>query len=37
MVAIRGNKMVSVPLKKVVGKRKTVDTELMEIAATFCG
>jgi 6-phosphofructokinase 1 len=37
MVAIRGNEIVSVPLKDVVGKRKTVDPKLYEIAATFCG
>jgi len=36
MVAIKGNKMVSVALKDVVGKRKTVDPKLYEIAATFC-
>jgi 6-phosphofructokinase 1 len=37
MVAIRGNEIVSVPLKDVVGKRKTVNPTLYEIAATFCG
>jgi phosphofructokinase-like protein len=37
MVAIQGNTMVSVPLKDVVGKRKTVDLNLYEIAATFFG
>jgi len=37
MVAIQGNAMVSVPLKEVVGKRKTVDLKLYEIAATFFG
>lgn len=37
MVAIQGNAMVSVPLKDVVGKRKTVDLNLYEIAATFFG
>jgi phosphofructokinase-like protein len=37
MVAIQGNTMVSVPLKDVVGKRKTVDLKLYEIAATFFG
>src|SRR4030065_320673 len=37
MVAIQGNAMVSVPLKDVVGKRKTVDLKLYEIAATFFG
>jgi len=37
MVAIKGNKMVSVPLKEVIGKRKTVDLELYEIASVFFG
>ena len=37
MVAIQGNAMVSVPLKDVIGKRKTVDSKLYEIAATFFG
>jgi 6-phosphofructokinase 1 len=37
MVAIRGNKIVSVPLKNVVGKRKTVDLELYDIASVFFG
>jgi len=37
MVAIQGNTIVSVPLKTVVGKRKTVDLKLYEIAATFFG
>jgi ATP-dependent phosphofructokinase / diphosphate-dependent phosphofructokinase len=37
MVAIQGNAMVSVPLKDVAGKRKTVDLKLYEIAATFFG
>jgi 6-phosphofructokinase 1 len=37
MVAIQGNAMVSVPLKDVVGKQKTVDLKLYEIAATFFG
>jgi phosphofructokinase-like protein len=37
MVAIQGNAMVSVPLEDVVGKRKTVDLKLYEIAATFFG
>jgi 6-phosphofructokinase 1 len=31
MVAIQGNKIVSVPLKDVVGKRKTVDLKLYEL------
>jgi len=37
MVAIQGNKIVSVPLKDVVGKRKTVDLKLYEIATVFFG
>ena len=37
MVAIQGNAMVSVPLKDVIGKLKTVDSKLYEIAATFFG
>jgi len=37
MVAIRGNKIVSVPLKDVIGKRKTVDMELYNIASVFFG
>ena len=37
MVGIHGNAMVSVPLKDVVGKRKTVDLKLYEIATTFFG
>ncbi len=37
MVALRGNKIVSVPLKDVIGKRKTVDLELYEIAKVFSG
>jgi len=37
MVAVQGNKMVSVPLRDVVGKRKTVDLELFDIASVFFG
>jgi 6-phosphofructokinase 1 len=37
MVAIKGNRIVSVPLKNVVGKRKTVNLELYEIAKVFFG
>lgn len=37
MVAIKGNKIVSVPLKDVVGNRKTVDLELYDIASVFFG
>jgi hypothetical protein len=36
-VAIQGNTMVFVPLKDDIGKRKTVDSKLYEIAATFFG
>jgi hypothetical protein len=37
MVAIKGNAIISLPLKDVVGKRKTVDLKLHEIATTFFG
>lgn len=37
MVAIKGNDIVSVPLKDVIGKRKTVDLELYKIAQVFFG
>jgi len=37
MVALRGNRITSVALKEVVGKRKTVDLELYEIAKVFFG
>jgi len=37
MVAIKGNRIVSVPLKDVIGKRKTVDLELYDIASVFFG
>jgi 6-phosphofructokinase 1 len=37
MVAIQGNAMVSVPLKDVINKLKTVKPELYDIAATFFG
>ena len=37
MVAIKGNKMASASLKEVVGKRKTVDLELYDIASVFFG
>jgi len=37
MVAIKGNSMFSVALKDVVGKRKTVDLELYDIASVFFG
>ncbi len=37
MVALKGNKIVSVLLKEVAGKRKTVDLELYDIASVFFG
>jgi 6-phosphofructokinase 1 len=37
MVALKGNNVVSIPLKDVVGKRKTVDLELYDIASVFFG
>lgn len=37
MVALRGNKIVTVPLKDIVGKRKTVDLKLYDIAKIFFG
>jgi phosphofructokinase-like protein len=37
MVAIKGNKIVSIPLEDVVRKRKTVDLELYDIASVFFG
>jgi ATP-dependent phosphofructokinase / diphosphate-dependent phosphofructokinase len=37
MVALQGNAIISVPLKDVVGKRKTVDLKLYELATTFFG
>jgi 6-phosphofructokinase 1 len=37
MVALKGNKITSVPLKEVVGRRKTVDLELYDIASVFFG
>lgn len=37
MVALKGNKIGSVLLKDVVGKRKTVDLELYKIASVFFG
>lgn len=35
MVALKGSKIVSISLKNVIGKRKTVDLELYEIARVF--
>lgn len=37
MVALKGNKIVSVSLKDVVGKKKKVDLKLYEIAKVFFG
>ncbi|HVP26515.1 MAG TPA: 6-phosphofructokinase [Candidatus Bathyarchaeia archaeon] len=37
MVALQANKIVAVPLKDVIGKRKTVDLELYKIASVFFG
>jgi 6-phosphofructokinase 1 len=37
MVAIKGNEIVSVPFKEVVGKRKPVDLKLYDIASLFFG
>lgn len=37
MVALQGNKIVSVPLAAAVAKLKTVDPELFEIAKVFFG
>lgn len=37
MVALQGNKIVPVPLRDVIGKRKTVDLELYDIASVFFG
>ncbi len=37
MVAIKGNMIVSVPLKDIIGKRKTVNLELYNIASVFFG
>jgi 6-phosphofructokinase 1 len=37
MVALKGNKIVSVSLEKVIGKRKTVDLRLYDEASVFFG
>jgi 6-phosphofructokinase 1 len=37
MVALQGNRIVSVPLKEVIGKRKKVDLELYKTAKVFSG
>jgi ATP-dependent phosphofructokinase / diphosphate-dependent phosphofructokinase len=37
MVALKGNKIVPIPLGNVIGKRKTVDLELYDQASVFFG
>jgi 6-phosphofructokinase 1 len=37
MIALQGNKIVSIPLKDAIGKRKTIDLELYDIANVFFG
>ena len=37
MVAIRGNKILSVELKDIIGKRKTASLELIDVAKVFFG
>ncbi|MFW6117856.1 MAG: 6-phosphofructokinase [Thermoproteota archaeon] len=37
MVALRGNKIIPVPLKDIAGKQKTVDLELYDVARVFFG
>lgn len=37
MVCLQGNKIISVPIEKAVGKLKTVDMDLYEIAKVFFG
>lgn len=37
MVGLKGNEITSVPLLEVVGKRKTVDPKLYEVAKVFFG
>jgi 6-phosphofructokinase 1 len=37
MVALKGNNIVSVPLKDIIGKRKTVSLELYDMASVFFG
>ncbi len=37
MVSLQGNVIISVPIEKAVGKLKTVDRELYEIAKVFFG
>jgi len=35
MVALRGNKITDVPLEEIAGKRKEVDSDLLELAEIF--
>jgi 6-phosphofructokinase 1 len=37
MVALKGKDITSVPLKDVIGKRKTVDLQLYDLAQIFFG
>jgi 6-phosphofructokinase len=37
MASLQGNKIVSVPIEKAVGKLKIVDPELYEMAKIFFG
>ena len=37
MVALQGNEIVSILLKGVIGKRKTVDLEFYEMSKVFFG
>jgi hypothetical protein len=37
MVALQGNKIVSIELEEAVSKSKTVDMELYDIAKVFFG
>ena len=37
MVALQGNKIVSIELEEAISKSKTVDMELYEIAKVFFG
>ena len=37
MVALKGNKIISVKLKDVIGKRKSVDLTLYELTKVFSG
>jgi hypothetical protein len=37
MVALRGDKITQIELKEVIGKRKKVNPELLEVAEVFFG